>query len=78
MRSLRLMTNAMAALLALLAWAPPARCQVEGVLGHIRELEARETGIDAYIYGYPLVTMEFSAGSTSLLPKARALRWGSS
>lgn len=32
--------------------------QSEGLLGGIKELEARERAIEAYIYGYPLVTME--------------------
>jgi hypothetical protein len=38
----------------------PARAQHEGLVGEVRKLEARETAIDAYIYGYPLVTMEMT------------------
>src|SRR5262249_25625172 len=34
--------------------------QAEGLLGHIREVDARETAIEGYIYGYPLVTMEMT------------------
>ena len=46
--------------LALLALPPVAQCQHEGLVGEFRELEARETAIEAYVYGYPLVTMEMT------------------
>jgi hypothetical protein len=46
---------------ALLAWSNAAWCQEEGLRGHITEfVEARETAIEAYIFGYPLVTMELT------------------
>ncbi len=48
-----------AVIVALMAWASGASSQ-EGILGHIREFETRETAIAAYIYGYPLVTMELT------------------
>jgi hypothetical protein len=48
-----------AVLMALVAWTTTAWGQVrEGLLGRLREFEARETAIEAYIFGYPLVTME--------------------
>lgn len=51
----------MAAMLAVLLAAPPeARAQFDGMRGLAHELEARETAIDAYVYGYPLVTMEMT------------------
>ena len=52
--------SAVAATVALLSWSSAAWCQMEGILGHTREFEARETAIDAYIFGYPLVTMEMT------------------
>jgi hypothetical protein len=48
------------AAVALLTWSTGAWCQTEGLAGHVREFEARETAIDAYIFGYPLVTMEMT------------------
>jgi hypothetical protein len=50
----------MAVAVALLTWGSPAWCQQEGLLGHVREFEARDTAIEAYIFGYPLVTMEMT------------------
>ena len=44
----------------LLACSTPAWSQQEGFLGHLREFEARETAIEGYIFGYPLVTMEIT------------------
>ena len=45
----------------LMAQATTGWCQVgEGLLGHLRELEAKEAAIEAYIFGYPLVTMEMT------------------
>jgi hypothetical protein len=44
----------------LLACSSAAWSQQEGFLGHIREFEARETAIEGYIFGYPLVTMEMT------------------
>ena len=49
-----------AVIVALLAWSSAAWSQQEGILGHVREFEARETAIEAYIFGYPLVTMEMT------------------
>ena len=47
--------------LALAMSSTAAWCQQgEGLLGHLKEFEARDTAIDAYIYGYPLVTMEIT------------------
>jgi len=43
---------------ALVGWSDAARCHVEGILGHFGELEARETAIEGYVFGYPLVTMD--------------------
>jgi hypothetical protein len=61
MRStLRCSATTLAVTVALLTWSEAARCQVEGILGHIGEFEARETAIEGYIYGYPLVTMEMT------------------
>ena len=37
-----------------------AKKKVEAVEGDVKEVEARETAIDAYIYAYPLVTMELT------------------
>src|SRR5262245_1756722 len=42
-------------LCAALAWSPPARSENEELVGEIRKLDARESAIDAYVYGYPLV-----------------------
>ena len=55
----RLAVTAVAAL-GLLAWSSAAWCQHEGFMGHVREFEARETAIEGYIFGYPLVTMEMT------------------
>ena len=45
----------------LVTWSTTAWCQLqEGLLGHLREYEARDTAIEAYIFGYPLVTMEMT------------------
>jgi len=49
-----------AALACVMTMAANAHAQREGLLGGLKELEARETAIDAYIYGYPLVTMEMT------------------
>jgi len=38
----------------------PARAQHDGLVGEVRKLEAREAAIDAYVYGYPLITMEMT------------------
>lgn len=32
----------------------------EGIAGHVKDVEAHASAIDAYIYGYPLVTMEMT------------------
>ena len=56
----RQLAAAMAALVALATWSSPARGQREGLLGEVHKLEARERAIDAYIFGYPLVTMELT------------------
>jgi hypothetical protein len=45
---------------ALLTRATAAWCQHEGFQGHLREFDARETAIEAYIFGYPLVTFASS------------------
>src|SRR5215813_14017427 len=61
MRSiLRRSVTTAAVTVALLSGPGAAWCQVEGFLGHVREFEARETAIEAYIFGYPLVTMEIT------------------
>jgi hypothetical protein len=52
--------TAFAVAMALFTCPSPARCQSEGILAHLHEFEARDTAIDAYIYGYPLVTMELT------------------
>ena len=44
----------------ILSWLGTAWCQHEGFLGHVHEIETRERAIDAYVYGYPLVTMEMT------------------
>lgn len=51
---------ATALLAAVLLCSTAARGQVEGLAGHLAEIEARRTAIDAYVYGYPLVTMEIT------------------
>ena len=45
---------------ALLLCSTPGWSQLEGIVGDLRELEAREHAIDAYVFGYPLVTMEMT------------------
>lgn len=61
MRSVgRRLATAMAALVTLATWSSAAWCQHEGLLGEVHKLEARERAIDAYIFGYPLVTMELT------------------
>lgn len=53
-----------AALLATLATlsfgSDAARAQFEGLHAEVEALEAREAAIEAYVYGYPLVTMEMT------------------
>lgn len=49
-----------AALACVMTATMNARAHSEGLLGGLKELEARESAIDAYIYGYPLVTMEMT------------------
>jgi len=53
---------------------------VAEVKADVKELEAREAGIDAYMYAYPLVTMEITGGSrpTWRSPKVRTPQWASS
>jgi hypothetical protein len=59
MRStLKRSATAVAVTVVLLSCA--VRCQAEGLLGHLREFDARETAIEAYVFGYPLVTMEMT------------------
>ena len=45
---------------AMLLCSTPGWSQLEGIVGDFRELEAREHAIDAYVFGYPLVTMEMT------------------
>jgi hypothetical protein len=58
---LQTMRRPMAALAALaaLALAIPARAG-EGLVGWVEEEKAEDLAIDAYIYGYPLLTMEYT------------------
>ena len=51
---------AIAALVIVTTWSNAARAQHEGLLGEVHKLEARDRAIEAYIYGYPLVTMEMT------------------
>ena len=61
MRStMRRLVAGAAALACVVATAANVRAQHEGLLGGLKELEAREAAIDAYVYGYPLVTMELT------------------
>src|SRR5499426_699942 len=46
------------ALFASCGWKPGAG--LKGVEADVKEREARDTAIDAYIFGYPLVTMEMT------------------
>ncbi len=46
--------------LALLVGARAAWGQQEELLGHFKEFEPRDTAIEAYMFGYPLVTMEMT------------------
>ena len=55
-----LIRSAAAVTVALLSCSSVGWCQMEGMLGHLREFEARETAIEGYIFGYPLVTMEMT------------------
>jgi hypothetical protein len=57
---LRRSATTLVATLALLTWSSAAWCQMEGFLGHLKEFEEREAAIEAYIFGYPLVTMEMT------------------
>ena len=54
----RWLAAAIAVVMTVATWSSAAWCQHEGVLGEIHKLEARERAIDAYVFGYPLVTME--------------------
>jgi len=45
---------------ALLLCSTPGWSQLDGIVGDFRELDAREHAIDAYVFGYPLVTMEMT------------------
>ena len=56
----RWLATAVAALVTLATWSSTAQGQREGLLGEVHKLEARERAIDAYIFGYPLVTMELT------------------
>src|SRR5262245_65470678 len=58
--TLKRSATVVAVTVALLSWSSAAWCQGEGLLGHIREFDARETAIEAYVFGYPLVTMEMT------------------
>ena len=57
---LRRSGTTLVATLALLTWSSAAWCQMEGFLGHLKEFGEREAAIEAYIFGYPLVTMEMT------------------
>jgi hypothetical protein len=50
----------LAVVIGVLFGSSDAWCQFEGFRAGMKELEARETAIEAYIYGYPLVTMEMT------------------
>jgi hypothetical protein len=58
--AVRCSATTIAVTVALLVGSRAAWCQQEGLLGHFKEFEARETAIEAYIFGYPLVTMEMT------------------
>jgi hypothetical protein len=58
--TVRHLVAGIAALACLVTTTLTADAQHEGLLGGLKELEARETAIDAYVYGYPLVTMELT------------------
>jgi hypothetical protein len=53
-------TFALAALASLLLGVVPARAQFDGLRAEVEQVEARSAAIEAYIYGYPLVTMEMT------------------
>ncbi len=58
-----------------------AEAEVRKVADAAKELEAREIAIDAYIYAYPLVTMEYTRRvmtNTENPTAARRRRWASS
>jgi hypothetical protein len=59
-RTVKRFATMVVATVVLLSWSRAAWCQVEGLAGHLRDLEARDAAIEAYIYGYPLVTMEMT------------------
>jgi hypothetical protein len=52
--------SAIVAVVLLTLSSVPARAQFDGLRGLARDIEARETAIEAYVYGYPLVTMEMT------------------
>ena len=61
MRStVRHLVAGVAALACVTGSAVSSPAQREGLLGGLKELEAREIAIEAYVYGYPLVTMEMT------------------
>jgi len=49
-----------------------AASAVKTVEGDVKEIEARETGIEAYIYAYPLVTMEMTRRVLTNVARAEA------
>jgi hypothetical protein len=51
---------ALAATLSMATSADRAWSQHEGLLGDLAKLEAKETAIEGYVFGYPLVTMEMT------------------
>src|SRR5262249_26897576 len=60
------------ALFASCGWKPGAG--VKGVEADVREHEAKDTAIDAYIFGYPLVTMEMTRRVMTNVPADEGTR----
>ena len=79
-RTLKRLATAVVATVVLLSGSRAAWCQVEGLVGHLREFEAQDTAIEAYIYGYPLVTMEMTRRvmTNVAAPEGTRAPWGNS
>ena len=72
----RFMSVVSTLVVVLLAGSP-----VAGRAAGLSEKEALALGVDAYIYGYPLVTMEITRGGSSPTSRRRRVltpRWASS
>ena len=68
---LRVLPIPVTLILALVAWG---QSRAASRISPVPEQEALEIGVEAYIYGYPLVTMEMTRRTMSNVPAPLAMK----